>query len=159
MHVQKGATFDGVLPIILVWEGRIDEQGIGNNRMRISEVDMKGDDLADRLLDLSVAVIELAALLPKTYTGRHIARQVIRSATAGGANYEEARGAQSRADFIHKMTLALKEARETLYWLKIMGRAKLTKSPGIRGAVKETNELVAILTKSIHTAKKKTNTR
>ena len=76
---------------------------------------MKGDDIAERLIDFAVRIIRLGAALPKNQVGKHIAGQVIRSGTSVGANYEEARGAESRADFIHKVTIALKELRESLF--------------------------------------------
>jgi four helix bundle protein len=74
----------------------------------------KGADIAERLLELAVNVLQVARTLPRDVAGRHIASQVVRSSTSGGANYEEARGAESRADFIHKLGIAAKELRETI---------------------------------------------
>ena len=66
-----------------------------------------GDDLAERLIDFAVRIIKLVKMLPKTDVGRHIDGQLLRSGTSPGSNYEEARGAESRADFIHKLGIAL----------------------------------------------------
>ena len=81
---------------------------------------MKGDDIAERLLDFSVRVLRLVAVLPKNLPGKHIAHQLLRSATSMGANYEEARGGQSFPDFVHKLSISWKESRETCYWLKLI---------------------------------------
>ncbi|RJP82256.1 MAG: four helix bundle protein [Candidatus Zixiibacteriota bacterium] len=81
--------------------------------------------------------------------------QVMRSATSAGANYEETRGAESRADFLHKSQLVLKELRETRYWLRLMHEVEMVKSDSeiIPNLIKENNELMNIIAKSIVTAK------
>jgi four helix bundle protein len=114
---------------------------------------MKGDDLAERLLDFAVGIIALAAALPKNPAGRHIAGQIVDSGISVGAHYEEARGAESRADFLHKLGIALKECRETRYWLKVIDRAKLASGGSLRELLAEADELCAILGQSILTAK------
>ena len=65
--------------------------------------------IEDRLIDFAVRTIRLADALPKTPAGRHIARQLLRSGTSPAPNYAEARGAESGADFLHKLKVALKE--------------------------------------------------
>lgn len=67
---------------------------------------MKGDDLSERFLDFAARIIRLVSALPRSAVGRHIAGQLLRSGTAVGANYEEARGAESKADFNHKLGIA-----------------------------------------------------
>jgi len=74
-------------------------------------------DLSGRLLDFTVEVIKVVNTLPETVPGRHVAKQITRAGTSCGANYEEACGAESRPDFIHKMGIVLKELKETRYWL------------------------------------------
>ena len=74
---------------------------------------MKGDDIANRLLDLAIASLQLATRLEGTPAGKHIARQLIGCSTSTGANYEEARSAESPADFAHKVGIAAKEVGET----------------------------------------------
>ncbi len=76
---------------------------------------MKGDDISERLVDVAARVIKVVDALPQSIAGRHIADQLVRSATGAGANYEEARGAESRRDFVHKLGLALKELQEGGY--------------------------------------------
>ena len=112
-----------------------------------------GDDIAERLLDFAVRVIKLVNALPKTIVGRHIAGQLVRSGTSCGSNYEESRGAESRADFIHKLGIALKEIKESRFWLKVIYHAKIMKPEQIEPLITECEELAAIIAKSIITAK------
>lgn len=84
-----------------------------------------GDDISERLLDFAVRVIKLVNALPKTVVERHIAGQLVRSGTSCGSNYEESRGAESRADFVHKLGIALKEIKESRFWLKVIFTARL----------------------------------
>lgn len=70
-------------------------------------------------------------------------------------NYEEARGAESRADFIHKVGVANKEVREALYWLRLAQDAALVVDGDLDALIREANELVAILTASIKTARQR----
>ena len=79
-----------------------------------------------------------------------ISKQLLRSATSIGANVEEAIGAQSRKDFVHKLSIASKEARETRYWLRLLDESKLTNESCVR-YLEKVNEIVAILTKIIKT--------
>jgi four helix bundle protein len=83
----------------------------------------KGDDLADRLLDFTVRIIKLVNALPKTAVGKNVGGQLLRSGTSPGSNYGESRGAESRADFIHKLGIVLKELKESRYWLWIIYRS------------------------------------
>jgi four helix bundle protein len=114
---------------------------------------MKGDDIAQRLLRFAVQVLKLVKTLPRDATCRHVGRQLLRAATAGGANDEEARSAESRADFVHKVSIAAKELRESGYWLKLSVEAQLTVASTAGALAKEGSELVAILTASAKTAK------
>ena len=76
----------------------------------------------------------------------HVARQVLRAGTSIGANLEEARGAQTRRDLTAKFSIALKEARESVYWLKLIQATNLAPSQLIAPVLAEATELVAILT-------------
>jgi four helix bundle protein len=116
---------------------------------------MKGDNIATRLRVFAAAVIRLCRRLPKDTAAKHIAQQLVRAATGGGSNYEEARGAESRADFIHKVGLANKELREALYWLQLTEEAALVEDGDLSALICEADELVAILTASIKTAKQR----
>ncbi len=85
----------------------------------------KADVISERLLDYGAEIIKLCGKLKKDTVGYHIKVQLLRSGTSAGANYEEACGAQSRADFIHKMQIVLKEIKESMYWLKLIERTQL----------------------------------
>ena len=114
-----------------------------------------GDDISERLLNFAVRIIKLVNALPKTVVGRHIAGQLVRSGTSCGSNYEESRGAESRADFIHKLGIALKEIKESRFWLKVIFLSKIMKPEHIEPLIAECEELSAIIAKSIITAKSK----
>jgi four helix bundle protein len=112
----------------------------------------RGDDLANRLLQFAAAVLRLVARLPSDQPSKDIARQLSRAATAAGANYAEARGAESRQDFVHKLRIADKETRESLYWLSLIA-ARWDEHETEAGELSlEADELVAILTASVRTA-------
>lgn len=112
-------------------------------------------ELSERLLDFAVAVIKLTTKIEKIAVGRHIAGQLIRSATSAGANYEEACGAESRKDFVHKLQVVLKELRESLYWLRLTRKAELASEGDCNSLIDEAQELTKIIAKSIVTAKQK----
>jgi four helix bundle protein len=73
----------------------------------------KADQLEERLIEFAATIIKFSMKLPRTSQGRHIALQIMRSGTAPAPNYGEARGAESRADFIHKLRIVEKELNET----------------------------------------------
>ncbi len=80
-------------------------------------------DLEDRLVEFSCRIIELVEALPATGAGNYIAAQLIRCGLAPALFYGEAQGAESRADFIHKMKVCLKELKETRVCLKVIDHA------------------------------------
>ena len=114
---------------------------------------MKGDNIADRLLDFVVECLRLAAEIETSAVGKHIARQLTRCSTSGGANYEEARSAESNADFSHKISVAGKEMRESVYWLKITIRAGIKTTIDVARWIDEGQQLVRILGASARTAR------
>ena len=116
---------------------------------------MKGENISIRLRRFAAAIVRLCRDIPHDAPATHVARQLARAATGGGANYEEARGAESRADFIHKIGIANKELRESLYWLQLAADADLISRQQVSDLVREADELVAILTASIKTAKQR----
>src|SRR5678816_1388613 len=107
------------------------------------------DALEDRLIDFAVRIIKLSASLPKTPAGKHIAGQILRAGTSPAPNYGEARGAESQADFVHKLAIVLKELNETSIWLRIIGRSGMLTERLIAQLVQENNELCRILTASL----------
>jgi four helix bundle protein len=113
----------------------------------------KANVLENRLIEFVVSVIKLSGKLPKTDAGRHIARQVLRSGKSPAPNYGEARGAESRADFVHKLGIVLKELNETLIWLKIIKEGRLVTDGLLKEIVNENNQLAKIITASIKTVR------
>jgi four helix bundle protein len=105
-----------------------------------------GSELEERTIAFSVTVVAFVSALPRGDAASVVGRQLLRSATSIGANYREANRAESKADFIHKTSLAQKEAAETDYWLQICLRANLGKSCAITSLAAESRELLAILT-------------
>ncbi len=111
----------------------------------------KGDDIQERLIDFAVAIIAFCAELPKTQTGNHVAGQIMRSGTSPAPNYGEARGAESRRDFVHKLKIVLKELNETGVWLRIIRRSKMLPSARVAPIEQECDELCKIISTSIKT--------
>jgi four helix bundle protein len=112
--------------------------------------------IEERLLDYSARVIKLVEALPKTLVGRRIADQLLRSAMSAGANYEEAQGAESKEDFTHKLQIALKELRESGYWLRLLVRSGKVTIKRMGALIDESDQLRAMLSKAVATAKGKT---
>ena len=109
-------------------------------------------DLEERLINFAVQMIQTAGQFPNTHVGKHLSGQLNRSGTAPALNYGEAQGAESNADFIHKLRICLKELRESQIYLKIALRAKLVSDATIAPGLQECGQLVAIFTASIKTA-------
>ncbi len=113
------------------------------------------DELSERLLDFTVRIIKLVSALPKTQIGRRLSQQLLDAGTSPGANYEEACGAESRGDFIHKLGVVLKELKESRFWLKVIERTELVPPQRLGPLLRECEELCKIIAQSIITAKKK----
>ena len=111
------------------------------------------NELAERLLDFATGSVKLWARAGRTMPGRYIAGQLLRAASSAGANYEEACGAESRADFTHKLQIVLKELREARYWLRLMGRSQLATDDQLSALVDEAGILARMVGKSVVTAK------
>jgi len=97
-------------------------------------------------------VLRVVRTLPRDVSSRHVVSQLVRAATATGANYEEARAAESRDDFIHKVGIAAKEIREAAFWLRLVHRSSLT-AIALAPLLSEATQLSAILAASIRTAR------
>ncbi len=113
----------------------------------------QADEIEERLIAFAVRIIALAGVLPKGPVGSHIAGQLLRSGTSPAPNYAEARGAESQADFIHKLKIASKELNETCVWLRMVEQAKLVPSGRLEGLIDENRQLCRILNASIRTAR------
>ena len=81
-----------------------------------------------------------------------ISKQLLRSGTSIGANVEEATAAESRRDFIHKMALASKEARESMYWLRLLSKSNLVQGLDVSKELAGAHELVRMLTSIVKSA-------
>jgi four helix bundle protein len=111
------------------------------------------DALEKRLLEFAGRCGKVVDALPDTRMGRHVAGQLVRCGTAAAPNYAEARAAESRNDFIHKLRIALKELRESRVWLQLCVECELLPVPRLGPLTDECGQLMNILGKSILTTK------
>ena len=120
-------------------------------------------DIQDRSLEFGVRIIKFIGGLPKSTAGMVLAKQLIRSGTSIGANMEEADGAASKNDFINKVTIARKEARETRYWLFLIKRSDLLENKAndkiTDDLISEVHELMKILSAIINKAREAKTTK
>lgn len=112
-------------------------------------------ELEERLIEFGSRAVDVAESLPQTPAGKHFGNQLVRSSTAPALNYGEAQAAESRPDFVHKMKLALKEQRETMVNLKFILKRNYFHEDRLLPLLKENDELIAIIIRSISTAKEK----
>ena len=104
-------------------------------------------DIKDRTFEFAARIVRLCrALEESTGVSRTLANQLLRSGTSIGANVEEAHGSHSKPDFIAKMSIATKEARETNYWLRLLATADVVPADKLIDITDESNQLIAILT-------------
>jgi len=123
----------------------IDEKAKGRQK--------RADELEGRLIDFAVRIVKLSARLPRTPAGKHIAGQILRSGTSPAPNYGEARGAESHADFVHKLRIVLKELNETSIWLRVINNSRILKTELLKEIMRENAELCRIFTASLKTAR------
>ena len=102
-------------------------------------------DILDRTYDFALRIIALCRQLPESTDSRVLIRQLVRSGTSIGANVEEATAGSSKEDFIYKMNIALKEARETHYWLRLARDCKYIAPKRFDAIIQEADELSRIL--------------
>lgn len=115
---------------------------------------MKKFDLENRLVDYTCRMIDVVESLPNTRAGSYIAGQLIRSCHSPALNYAEVQAAESRNDFVHKLGICLKELKECRTTLKIIIKKEMIKPvKKLSDLYIETEELIAIIAKSISTAK------
>ena len=114
---------------------------------------IKPQDIGERVFSFAVRVLKMTQSLPKTYVNVAIINQIIRSVTSIGANIEEARGAHTKTDFTYNMNIAKKEARETLYWLRLIAEMNPILSSKLGLLLKENEEIIKILTTIVKKAK------
>ena len=111
-------------------------------------------DITERTFAFSLRIVKLSQILDSALgTNRTLANQLLRSGTSIGANVEEAQAAQSKPDLISQISIACKESRETLYWLRLLIASSLMPGEKLEPLKKEADELVAILTTIIKSSR------
>ena len=108
--------------------------------------------LQKRLISHAGVLLDVSSKLPSTPQANHVSRQLMRSGTAAAANYGEARGAESRSDFVHKLRIVLKELNETDVWLQLILESSWLSAEKMSAIVAENEELCKIIAASIRTA-------
>ena len=117
---------------------------------------MTDSELSDRLLDFAVNVGRLVEQLPRSLLGKQIATQLVRSGTLPAPNYEEACASESRKDFFHKLSICLKELRESRSWLQMILRSNLAPQFDVEALADECDQLCRIIGASVLTSKRHT---
>lgn len=113
-------------------------------------------DVEARSYQLALRVVRLCRVLDATPgVPRRLGDQLLRSGTSVGANVEEAHAGQSRADFVSKMSIALKEARETRYWLRLLADANLMSASQLQPLLSEATEVMLVLGAIVSTCRKR----
>lgn len=111
--------------------------------------------IKERAYEFAIDIIKLVGNLPKDTAGLVLGRQLVKSGTSIGANVEEATGAFSKDDFIFKMNIALKEARETNFWLRLICDAGMMKNIDVINTLNESENLKNILSAIVKTSKER----
>ena len=113
-------------------------------------------NLEERLLNYAGKIVELYNVPYTTYAAQHVSRQLLRSGTSPLANHGEAESSESTKDFIHKLSLSLKELRESNRWLLLLQKTNvIPNAPAFPHLLDETDQLIRIFVSSIKTAKKR----
>jgi len=117
---------------------------------------VRGRDIVERTFEFAVEIVKFADKISKrSWIGKKLASQTLDSGTSIGANVEEAQAAESRADFTHKYNIALKEARETKFWLRPLSAVKVSGSEGVEALKTEADEISRIIGRIIVNTRKK----
>lgn len=119
----------------------------------MNKLQNKKYDLEDRTIKFSIKIIELCKKIQKNSINNPIISQLVKASTSIGANYSEANGASSRKDFINKIYLCKKEAKETKYWLTIVSQAEPLLKEELKSLWKEAQELTLIFSKIVLSTK------
>jgi four helix bundle protein len=138
--------FKSEIPKFLIGPGRALFRAMGANPQ-------KAEELQQRLVNFGARATRVARMLPRTQEGRYIAEQLMRSGLASAPNYAEARAAESRRDFVHKLRIVLKELNETRTWLEQIVANGLFSRDKMAAIIAENQELCWIIAASIKTAR------
>ena len=122
-------------------------------RFRMNNSPNKANQLEKRFIKFAASIMSVSEKLPRTVQGRHVCEQILRSGTATAANYGEARAAESRADFVHKLKIVSKELNETTIWLELIGESSWISPEILVAIVGENRELCRIIAASIKTVR------
>lgn len=121
----------------------------------MKKVDDRPVDICERTFDFAVRIVKLSNhLFGRSGVSKTLALQLLKAGTSIGANVEEGRAGQSRADFISKNAIALKEARETHYWLRLLVASKVVPEARIAGLRDEAEQLMRIIGSIVVSAKR-----
>ena len=124
--------------------------------MRIENAELRNINIQERTFTFARRIVKLYTFLVKQGgAGKVLASQILRSGTSIAANLEEADAGESKADFIHKCNIALKEARETHFWLRLFEAEVIISPKRIADLIQECNEIIAIITTIIKNSKQK----
>ena len=112
-------------------------------------------DIEKRTLEFAVRIVRLAGAMPRTGAAAVLSRQLVRAGTSVGANVEEAQHSPTKKDFAWRMNVARAEARESLYWLRLIAKSETMKPQRLAALTDEANELVSILTTIVRRTRSK----
>ena len=115
----------------------------------------KSKDLKQRTKDFALRIIRMYCALPKSTEAQVLGRQILKSGTSVGAHYREGMRARSDAEFISKLEGGMQELEETEYWLELLGESGIVSPEKLSGLIQEAGELMAMLTASVKTVKKR----
>ncbi len=114
---------------------------------------MKQNVIQEKSLEFAIRVVKLYKYLTTEYREYVLSKQVLRSGTAIGALFRESQQGESKADFIHKLSIALKEANETEYWLILLFKTNYINKQAFESLLGDSKELLKLLTRIIKTTK------
>jgi four helix bundle protein len=117
------------------------------------KVQSEPQDIAERVFIFATRVLKMTTFLPKNSINMVLINQIIRSVTSIGANIEEARGGHTKTDFTYNMNISKKEARETIYWLRLIVEMNPNLSPRLNLLLQENEEIIKILTTIVKSSK------
>jgi len=135
------------------WTGNLPRNGTCIGTWPMGANPRKAEEIQQRLIHFGARTTRVAKMFPRTNEGRYISQQVMRSGLAGAPNYAEARAAESRADFIHKLRIVLKELNETKSWLEQIVANGLFSRDKMAAIIAENQEICWIVAASIKTAR------
>ena len=136
----------------------VNEHGdaLGKVKRKVSDT-TQPPDIRARSFQYGLRAVRLYQSIQKGRDGAGwiLGKQYLRAASSVGANIKEAQASESRADFIHKLGIAQKEARESLFWLRLLAESEIVPKAKLKSLMQETEELIAVLTSIVVNTKRK----